>query len=380
MNNNLQSYFDSVKNVRNKQSLLNNDEIISLVEKNAPTTSLNAPNKSLALLMSVASIITIVGALAVVKYSYSPTTSVITHLKSETNTSNKTNPISDNINTEPIEQNNVTVETPLQPHKQFKSKQLSQNQTSNKLSPVSAQVPTIITRKTTEHKDIEGLKVIELSEDEAFVLAAYYPKLYTWLNKNYSATDTCDITLTPVSTMQDNTISELHSVVFLKIRRENQEQNPKSEEFILWFTPTIEFADALPERYKLPFQKELNVRDQVVTNCVPAERACKTMKGSSPFFDLCRRESGALSSVTISPNPASESAECTFLLQSERDIYISLHEVSGRFVKTMIHNEPKSAGEQKVPLLLQGIPAGAYLVAISTSRGEQAVIQLIIQQ
>ncbi len=384
MNNKLQSYFDTAKNVKNQKPLLSDDEISSLVDnaKPIPISGRSPISKGL---LSLAAIATIGGTIAVMEYINVPSAT-------ETQVNLKRSVASVTPQT-PIEQSKPTAETLVQPDKPYIRRPLTQNhpnytlkqraqQTSMTMLPVleaTKEITNETHRKTVAIKDIEGLKVIDLSENEALILAAHYPKLYAWLHKNYSVTDTCDITLTPTST-QERSSSSLHSVVFLKIHRENTVLNTQSDEFILWFTPTIEFADALPMRYKAPFQSELKARTEVETNCVPAERACRAMRGSSPFFDLCRRESGALSSVSISPNPASESAECTFTLRETRDIYVSLHEVSGRFVKTMIYNEPKAMGEQKVPLLLQGIPAGAYLVAISTGRGEQAVIQLILQK
>ncbi|MBI3259066.1 MAG: T9SS type A sorting domain-containing protein [Ignavibacteriae bacterium] len=402
MNNNLQSYFDTAKGIKNHEPLLSKDEIFSLVENVSPVPEPKRSHKKIAFL-TLAAIVAISGAVTAVKYTYPPVQKE-TQVTSEHITANSRSIQHNEQISSLSEKAKPTVESPVQPEKQQVHQALSQTQTEKHVihqsvsqnqpekssvyqsiaenSAVSIKIPEQsinVPHRKTVAKDIEGLKVIELSEDEAMVLAAYYPKLYVWLHKNFSATDTCDITLTPTSASHENSVSELHSVVFLKIRRENTVQNP-NDEFILWFTPTVEFADALPERYKAPFRSELKARTDVVANCLPAERACKAMKGSSPFFDLCRRESGALSAVNISPNPASESAECTFALENPRDVYISLHEVSGRFVKTMIHNEHKTSGEQKVPLLLQSIPAGAYLVAISTSKGEQAVIQLIIQK
>lgn len=385
MNNKLQSYFDSAKNVKNQKPLLSGDEISSLVDNAKPVTVSGRTPVSKGLL-SLATIAAIGGAVAILlQYTDFP-------YAAETQTALKQSAVSITRET-PIESPKPIAETPVQSVKPYTRRPLTQNHPDYTLKPrihqaaltvqpsleVSKAVTNETPLKTVAAKDIEGLKVIDLSENEALVLAAHYPKLYAWLHKNYSVTDTCDITLTP-SSAHERSSSSLHSVVFLKIHRENSTYNSQSDEFILWFTPTIEFADALPMRYKAPFRSELKARTEVETNCVPAERACRAMRGSSPFFDLCRRESGALSSVSISPNPASESAECTFMLQEQRDIYISLHEVSGKFVKTMIYNEPKTIGEQKVPLLLQEIPNGAYLVAISTGRGEQAVIQLIIQK
>lgn len=223
--------------------------------------------------------------------------------------------------------------------------------------------------------DIEGVKKIELSETEAVLLATHYPKLHIWLQRKYIGTDTCDITLAPSENIRSDN-SQHHSAVLLRITFDHAE----AREFLLWFTPNPEFTSALPGRYREQLQNELSVLADVETRCIPAEQACKAVKNESPFFDLCRRESGALSGVSIAPNPARENAECTFTLKDQRDISISLHDLNGRFVRTMIFSELKPSGENRVPLMLDGIPAGAYLLALRTDRGEQAVQQLVVGQ
>ena len=244
--------------------------------------------------------------------------------------------------------------------------------TNSELSTESLPPPLLPVSNT---KDIKGVERLELTESEAIVLATHYPKLHIWLQGTFIATDTCDITLAP-SDKDKFGSQQHHSAVLIRITFAHSD----AREFLLWFTPNKEFTSALPGRYRDQLASELHALAEVETRCIPAEQACKAVKGDSPFFDLCRRESGALLGVSIAPNPARDNAECTFTLKDQRDINISLHDLNGRFVRTMIFSELKPSGENKVPLMLEGVPAGAYLLAIRTERGEQAVQQLVVGQ
>ncbi len=384
MKKNIQSYLDAAKKARNTQPLLSQDEILQHLHKAASTPSV-APSlwrRS----PIIGSSLLVAASVAAILYSsqlfpeqsqplaQSPTGSAI-QIESKSETTSFTKP--ELISAQP-DNNTIVTKAIIQPGKQ----QLQKNSTSTNINaehispiPLQAIPPPPEAPVLTNNRDIEGLQRLELSEREAIVLSSHYPKLHIWLQGTFTATDTCDITLAPSD--KDKSASQFHhSAVLLKINFTHSD----AREFLLWFTPNKEFTSALPGRYRDQLASELHALAEVETRCIPAEQACKAVKGDSPFFDLCRRESGALLGVSISPNPARDNAECTFTLKDQRDINISLHDLNGRFVRTMIFNELKPSGENKVPLMLEGVPAGAYLLAIRTERGEQAVQQLVVGQ
>ena len=388
MKPNIQSYFDAAKKARNPEPLLSKDEILQKLAHTSPT---DIPTSSYWKVKALVGGSALMAAAAIFLYTTSKnqTTAVpqptATYSKSERQSVSShpsetpaTSPSNDHSVSNIISMEEVAEGTSIGC---FDNTFLSEfnNQPTTKLtnSELSAESPPPVLPllPVSNTKDIKGVERLELSESEAVVLATHYPKLHVWLQGTFSATDTCDITLAPSD--KDKLESQHHhSAVLIRITFAHS----AAREFLLWFTPNKEFTSALPGRYREQLVSELHALAEVETRCIPAEQACKAVKGDSPFFDLCRRESGALLGVSISPNPARDNAECTFTLKDQRDINISLHDLNGRFVRTMIFNELKPSGENKVPLMLEGVPAGAYLLAIRTERGEQAVQQLVVGQ
>jgi len=146
----------------------------------------------------------------------------------------------------------------------------------------------------------------------------------------------------------------------------------------LWYYPTPEFLSALPDRYRIPLQKELDVIADVEQRKLPEGEVCVRLTGEPTFLGYCRKSSGALARTGVYPNPASERITCHYVLTESRDIRISLHDLSGRFLRSLDERESQ-AGEHDDELSLKGVESGAYLIAIRTDRGEQAVQRIIVQ-
>jgi len=389
MKNNLQSYLDAAKKARNTQPLLSQEEILGQLALASPSS---APTQTHWKVKSLVGGSVLVAATAIILYT-SPVKQSSEAERPAIQNSESIVPLS---NSHPLDTlvhsqlndhsipNSISKKLEETPQKRTGNHPVLSLPNNNKqhiavipavTTPSAPDLPSAPVIPVSNTKDIKGVERLELSESEAVVLATHYPKLHVWLQGTFTSTDTCDITLAP-SDKDKSGVQYHHSAVLLKINFAHSD----AREFLLWFTPNKEFTSALPGRYREQLASELHALAEVETRCIPAEQACKAVKGDSPFFDLCRRESGALLGVSISPNPARDNAECTFTLKDQRDINISLHDLNGRFVRTMIFNELKPSGENKVPLMLEGVPAGAYLLAIRTERGEQAVQQLVVGQ
>ncbi len=68
----------------------------------------------------------------------------------------------------------------------------------------------------------------------------------------------------------------------------------------LWYLPTTEFLNALPERYSKSIRKELAILDKIENQNVEPEKACKGFDEES-FFGICDLSSGALHNIKIAP-------------------------------------------------------------------------------
>jgi hypothetical protein len=153
----------------------------------------------------------------------------------------------------------------------------------------------------------------------------------------------------------------------------------KGAEICLWYAPTKEFLAALPERYRSSLESEISTIAQVVRENGTVEQACDRIAGKPSYLEVCRVSSGAVHAATTSPNPAHGSTTVGFNLAEARRVSLTLHDMNGRYLRHLVHEEERPAGDHRVDADLSNVSQGAYLVAVRTERGEQAVARLIVQ-
>jgi hypothetical protein len=60
-------------------------------------------------------------------------------------------------------------------------------------------------------------------------------------------------------------------------------------------------------------------------------------------------------------------------------ITVALYDLTGKFVKNVSDAEQFASGDRSIRIRLSGVSQGAYLLAIGTDKGEQAIQRIIIQ-
>jgi hypothetical protein len=153
----------------------------------------------------------------------------------------------------------------------------------------------------------------------------------------------------------------------------------RGSEVSLWYVPTPQFIAALPERYRGSLEREVSAITEVARDCGTVEQACDRIAGRPSYLEVCRVSSGAVNTATVAPNPAHERTTLSFRLAEPRRVAITLHDINGRYLRHLLYEEDRQAGEQSVEASLAGLSQGAYLVAVRTERGEQAVARLIVE-
>jgi hypothetical protein len=149
-------------------------------------------------------------------------------------------------------------------------------------------------------------------------------------------------------------------------------------EMNVWFYPNEEFLSALPERYSEPLRKELAALADIEENNTPVEIACKGLENQETFFDICRMKSGAIEKLSLFPNPATESTTAQYILDASRKLKVTLHDINGKFLRTIKEDFSETTGTHDLKIVLDGIQSGFYLVAIQSDKGEQVVQRLIV--
>lgn len=151
-----------------------------------------------------------------------------------------------------------------------------------------------------------------------------------------------------------------------------------SNEVVLWFAPTTEFIDLLPDRYRNALHNEIFVMNEVAKSCLTPQQACEAVAGKTTFFDVCKKDFGVITGLAIFPNPVRSAINCLFSLTQSREIKVNLHNLEGKFLLNLGKGTQMEAGEHSLSFPVEGFSNGVYLLVITSDKGEQAVQQIII--
>ncbi|MES2764227.1 MAG: hypothetical protein V4642_00010 [Bacteroidota bacterium] len=185
---------------------------------------------------------------------------------------------------------------------------------------------------------------------------------------------------------------------------------PWSRDFIFWYDATPEFIATLPERFKttlalegramksLALQTETAIEElkqlpspqQVLKELQQKENTVESQEILIPerekretgesYFDVWRGASGAILSSSVFPSPVTDKrAMLRFSLKEDRNVIITLHDIYGRKISELSSGMFFKAGDHSLEVLLKGTERGIYLIAIQTSRGEQAVQRILVE-
>ncbi len=146
----------------------------------------------------------------------------------------------------------------------------------------------------------------------------------------------------------------------------------------LWYLPTTEFLNALPERYSKSIRKELAILDKIENQNVEPEKACKGFDEES-FFGICDLSSGALSNIKIAPNPCMFDLNISFTATDTRSVNIEIFDINGRAVKTLGNYKLTNFGEQNYDFDISSLKTGVYQLVIISDQGEKISKRFIKQ-
>ncbi len=146
----------------------------------------------------------------------------------------------------------------------------------------------------------------------------------------------------------------------------------------LWYLPTTEFLNALPERYSKSIRKELAILDKIENQNMEPEKACKGFDEES-FFGICDLSSGALSNIKIAPNPCLFDLNISFLATDTRSVNIQIFDINGRSVKTLGNYKLTDFGEQNYNFDISSLKTGIYQLVIISDQGEKISKRFIKQ-
>lgn len=149
--------------------------------------------------------------------------------------------------------------------------------------------------------------------------------------------------------------------------------DPEGDGLIFWYAPSEEVINALPERVRSGLLKEFTILQRSGAICgapIEAEKA---------FMDIWRSCDGAIENLRLFPNPVQDLVNIKFDLKSERKVKISIHDLNGVEIKTILDYSEAIDGKFSERLDLTSLKPGMYMLVVSTPNGENAVQRLIRQ-
>ena len=133
---------------------------------------------------------------------------------------------------------------------------------------------------------------------------------------------------------------------------------PHKGVMICWYYPTEDFLNSLPDK----IGEELKSEVEIITN-----NSQSTTK-SCTYYEVCK-STLLLDNFKLYPNPANYSVTIEFDVNEEVEGSISIVNIAGARLKTLVPNSTFITGQNTYQLDLSGITPGIYLISINTDKG-----------
>ena len=157
------------------------------------------------------------------------------------------------------------------------------------------------------------------------------------------------------------------SLVGVVVEFTPKSKKPTTNTAYLWYKPTTEFIDALPDDFAEPIWSETILGDRGIV---------ASQDGN--FTDSWRSVSDILT-PNLYPNPVRDSkATIEFTLQSPASLTIIIFDITGNKIRELFPLAPYSQGKQTLELPLNSLDDGMYLVAIMPENRQPVVQRLLI--
>lgn len=151
-------------------------------------------------------------------------------------------------------------------------------------------------------------------------------------------------------------------------------------ECTLWYYPTEEFMEALPEDIEKQLRKELELIHKIKQGEISDEEACEILKGEESLLGMCEMFAESYKDLKVFPNPNSgNEINLSFLNLSDSNVIIQLHDSNGNFLAD-IHNSKLKKGIQELKFDISDFENGLYILNITNEKADNAYIKFVINR
>lgn len=173
----------------------------------------------------------------------------------------------------------------------------------------------------------------------------------------------------PLSALDSEWANQLVCIYIEFTPKSTGKQPAEKNQIYLWYKPSTEFLDYLPEDIAESVWAEMST---------PKDRISATQTGR--FTDSWRDANVLLSTKPLYPNPASGKANLDFSITAPSILTISLFDITGKKIKDFVQSEQFQSGSSSINLPLDGLTDGMYLVVITPNNASPVVQRLMIAQ
>ena len=167
--------------------------------------------------------------------------------------------------------------------------------------------------------------------------------------------------------------------VYLSLgHREDEDSNKiKYSDVFIWYYASNEFIAKLPDRYRIPLEKEMAVADDIENGKIEQHNACEALKGEPSYFGLCQLSGGNIENAAIFPNPTNSIFKIKFKLRSGAKVSVQVYNSTGDYVANLINGQEFKAGLNEKEIN-SGLQNGVYVLIIQDDKGGKSTSKITI--
>ena len=137
----------------------------------------------------------------------------------------------------------------------------------------------------------------------------------------------------------------------------------------------------LPERYRTPILRELEIMEQIKRGELPPEMACEALKGEKSYLGICTANNPEIKNLQVYPNPVTEKTiHVKFKLDKKTKLTIALYKPNGEFVDNLNDaNREYNADNYWITFQKPNLENGVYMLSIADDNGNRAIRKIIVQ-
>jgi hypothetical protein len=148
--------------------------------------------------------------------------------------------------------------------------------------------------------------------------------------------------------------------------------------FIFWFDPNEEFLSKLPIEIADNLREELLIRDRIQSGKMPYYEACKSFIDEVSYLNLCKVESGGISTAEYYYEPNQGKLVIEIKSDGQRQLSLGIYNIEGRLMEICDNNINVFQGITKLDIPVKSVSRGVFFVSLRSDESEVLTFRIYI--